>query len=925
MLPPMVERVFLGWDRPFLTRAADWLLERRDLLPRLLVVVPTTQAGRRLRESLAERAGALLAPRIRTPGSLLQTPHPELAADWMEQVAWVETLEAVTDWTAYQDLFPAPPDEGREWTGGLAQEMVKLRHALQENGLTLASAARVLAGTVEAGRWAALARLENLLEEKLRSWGLKSRSRQLAAGVLLPAEVSGIVLAGITEMPPLLERAWLAWNGPVTALVGAPAAEADAFSAIGRPLACWTERTLPWPDGPTGAVRLVADSRQQATEALRVISESQTPSNEVALGSADPDAGKELARAFTRGGWPAFHPAAVPLTTGLARWFKVWSGWLADPLLATLADLLALPETAGLVGRRRAAMAERLSRLRNDWMVIRPEHLRHRIATARFRSDHQQESAATVIQAAESLEQWRNEFLRGDFTGTLTRLLDALEPTGPDSAEQSTSIRTWLADAAPLMRQVQRSPGFWLNLMLAEIPAPTPQPPEGRVIDVLGWLELLFEPGQHLVLCGMNEGLVPARNTGDPWLGETAGKALGLPVNADRAARDAYLYQAMLEARRRDGRVDVICTKSGAGGESLLPSRLLLAANRAELPERVKFLFRGIEPPEAGLRWQADWQWQPRLAELPLRLNVTSLASYLACPFRYYLKFALAMQSPQPGRVEWNARDFGTVAHEILERWGRDPEARSLAMPEALHHWLSAELDRVVTEWFGQRLPLAVRVQAEALRQRLAWFARVQAATHAEGWETLEVERKFEMPVGNVVIVGKIDRIDRHREHGTLRVIDYKTGKVKGVEAEHRRKITATTMVPAHLGSDSPALHEREVDGKAVTWLWRNLQLPCYALALEALEGEVPLPCYFTLGATDAEVALHEWADFSRADLAAARTCTAWIVSRIAAGIFWPPAEKVPYDDFAALCAGRIMEEMFAPPQGRIADASGEC
>ena len=55
---------------------------------------------------------------------------------------------------------------------------------------------------------------------------------------------------------------------------------------------------------------------------------------------------------------------------------------------------------------------------------------------------------------------------------------------------------------------------------------------DGRVIDVQGWLELFYEPGKHLVLCGMNEGMVPARNAGDPWLGEAAGKQLGLIVNA---------------------------------------------------------------------------------------------------------------------------------------------------------------------------------------------------------------------------------------------------------------------------------------------------------------------------------------------------------------------------------------------------------
>ena len=912
MLAAMVQRVFLGWDRPFLTRAADWLLERREGLPRLLVVVPTAHGGRRLCEALAERAGALLVPKIVTPGSFLKTPDPAVATDWMERVAWLETLVQVEDWTVYQELLPEPPVVGEAWAGGLAKEMVRLRQALQENGLTLAAAAKLLARSVEAGRWAALSRLEYQMENKLRAWGLQSRSRVLANGVAMSGEVSGIVLAGVTEMPPLVERAWEAWAGPVTVLIGAPEHEARAFSSLGRPLACWAERTMPWPDGAGGSVRLVADSRQQAAEALRAVAAAQTASCEVALGSADAETGNELARVFTRHGWPAFQPAAVRVVSGLARWFRVWSGWLTDPKLAVMADLLALPETQLLVGGRRAELADHLSRLRDDWMAIRPDDLRHRLATTRFRSEARRESAREILTAAESLETWRSDFLHGNFTATMLRLLDVLGHSGPETREESAGMSAWLAQAAHLMSQVEYSAGFWIDLMLTAIAAPAPQPPEGRVIDVQGWLELFFEPGKHLVLCGMNEGMVPARNAGDPWLGEAAGKQLGLIVNTNRAARDAYLYQAMLEARRPDGRVDVICAKSGSGGESLLPSRILLATDRAELPQRVRFLFRGIEPPEAGLRWHADWQWQPRSAAAPQRIHVTSLTTYLACPFRFYLKHAVGMQSPEPDRVEWNARDFGTVAHAIMERWGHNPEARNLTKPEPLRTWLCAELDRIVAEWFGPRVPLAVRVQAEVLRQRLAWLAQVQAATRAAGWEIIAVESKIEIPVGSAVVVGKIDRIDRHRDHGTLRVIDYKTGKVRAVESEHRQKIIASTVVPAHLGNDSPAIHGGVVNGKPVDFLWRNLQLPLYAMAVRDRDGSVPTPCYFTMGATAADVAIHEWTDFSLVDLAAARACCEWIVSQITAGVFWPPAEKIRYDDFAVLAAGRTCEEMFS-------------
>jgi len=917
----MMTRMFLGWDRPFLNRSAEWLLEQRDALPCWLVIVPTSQSGRRLREAMAEQAGALLTPKFTTPGALMKTPSADIAADWIERVAWLETLESTEDWSAYQDLFPQAPDTEGEWAGGLAMEMVALRHALQENGLTLSAAARLLASSVEAGRWEALSRLENRMEQLLRHWGLKSRSRVLADGIPIPNEITGIVLAGITEMPPLVERALLAWDGPITALIGAPESEADEFSTTGNPLESWATRTMPWPAEPTGSVRLTADARQQASEALQAVSESQTPSDDVALGSADTEAGDELAHVFTRAGWLAFHPAAKPVISGLARWCKVWSSWLGDPKLAVMMDLLALPESAALIGKNRASLAEKLSHLRNEWMIIRPDDLRHRIANAEFRSEQQRNAAQSVLKATETLEQWRAMFLRGDFTKPMERLLAVLQQSNPESNDQAAEISNWLTAATPMIDRIQRSPAFWIDLMLTELPAPAPLPPDGRVIDVQGWLELFFEPGRHLVLCGMNEGKVPARNTGDPWLGEAAGKQLGLRVNSDRAARDAFLYQSMLEARRHDGRVDVICAKSGAGGESLLPSRLLLAAGQEDLPVRVKFLFRGIEPPEAGLRWHADWKWQPPAASAPTHLNTTSFSDYLACPFRFYLKHNIRMRSPEPNRIEWNARDFGNVAHEILERWGRDLNARDLDQTELLHAWFSSELDHVVAEWFGTRVPLAVRIQTEALRQRLLWLARVQAENRAQHWQVSEVELLFEIPTGNPIlpiIRGKIDRIDRHPDHGTLRVIDYKTGKVAGVDTAHRRRITAKTQLPAHLSNDSPAVYSGEEKGKAVEFRWINLQLPLYALSILRRDGVMPVPCYFTLGATETEVALHEWQDFSNEDLDAAKDCAEWVTNQIAAEVFWPPAEKVDYDDFAPLTAGRNLEEMFLPAKRAV-------
>jgi ATP-dependent helicase/nuclease subunit B len=942
MLAAMATRVFLGWERPFLGRAVDWLLERREQLPATLVVVPTAESGRRLREALAQAAGGLLSPTFVTPGSFLKIEEKiaGVAPDWLESVAWVETFEGVTDWSDFAALFPEPPDAGGEWAGGIAREMVRLRRSLQENGLTLASAARRLAESVEAERWQALGQLEERVERKIAQWGFQSRSRLLAAGLPEVGARESIVLAGVTELPPVVAKFLLGSAADVTALIAAPDSEAATFNALGCPLEDWNERHLPWPDGAAGSVRVVSDPRQQAIEAVRLLADGGSESAAVAVGAADPEVGAELARALTREGWSAFHPAATAVTSGLRSWLKVWSDWQEDATLAALGDLLTFPQTAGLVthsdrstgvspvmedrasrlstDESRAELARHLASLRARWLIVTTVDLERRILITPFRSDNDREAAEAVLAAARSLEEWRRRLQGEDFSATLVRLLDAIPDACAADAETATAMLEWLAQAAPLMARVKRRPGFWLELLVAAVSPPAALPPPDRVIDVQGWLELLYEPGRHLVLCGMNEGQVPGRTGGEPWLSESARNRLGLSGDTLRAARDAFLYHAMVAARQADGRVDVLCGKAGAGGETLLPSRLLLAADRAALPQRVIALFRELEPPDAGLRWQADWQWSPRQLAPPTRINVTSLRDYVACPFRYYLKHLAGMQNPETARMEWNARDFGNVAHEVLERWGADPEAREFEKTEALSEWFSAELDRIVATWFGKRVPMAVRIQAESLRQRLTWLARVQGCERASGWQVVDVERKVELPVGDAVLVAKIDRIDRHRDTGELRVIDYKTGRVNGVAEEHRKKIIASTVLPDHLGLDSPAVYSSDDKGKPASFRWINLQLPLYAFAQVRLGQSMPRPSYFTLGATVGDVGLHDWTGFTSHDMESAQRCAEWIANQIANRVFGPPAERVTYDDFHILAAGRTFAEAVMP----IAEAS---
>lgn len=303
------------------------------------------------------------------------------------------------------------------------------------------------------------------------------------------------------------------------------------------------------------------------------------------------------------------------------------------------------------------------------------------------------------------------------------------------------------------------------------------------------------------------------------------------------------------------------------------------------------------------MKWERDWRW--RVPEVPLkpRLSVTALKDYLACPLRFHLKHGIRMYAREPERVEWNARDFGNVVHIVLERWGLDEEARDLSKVEALEEWLHAELERVMEELHGEGPPLAVRIQADGARQRLSWFARLQACERARGWQVEAVEEKFEREVGGVVLVGKVDRIDRHPD-GRRRVLDYKTyDKIKDVEKDHRVGVTAATVLPAHLeGVDAVA--GTNAKGKPVRWI--NLQVPLYSAEF----GAVDAMGYIVLGASEGEVGLSLWEGFRDEDRDSALACAEWVIGKVKERAFWPPAERVKYDDFELLGSGRSLGEM---------------
>jgi len=909
--PANVRRHFLPWDRPLPAQAAAWLAREWSGtgpldLGAVLVIVPTRQAGRRLREALAEhaaaRGSAVLAPRVVLPEDLLAPAAGVTVATRLEaQLAWAEVLRTAGP-EDFRAVFPVdPPARNFAWAARLAAQMLRLQAALGENGLRLRDVVRRAGDSLpETERWTQLAELERRCDAALAAAGrreVQAARIELARAPASPGGIRRIVLLATPDPLPLAVGvlAELARTVPVDVVVFGPAGGAELFDEWGRPREeAWSRRPLELAEF-SSQVCLCADANEQATRVTDLAQDYGTPEGVLAVGVADAEVAPALENGLRGAGLAVFNPGGQPRRRdGLHTLLVALAALVREPAFDTAQALARCPDFMAWLAARTGgsfSVATMLAEL-DDL------HARHLPATMATALGHtaQRPAARTALEGAREL---REQLTGGEFpvnaSAALTALFGARRVAGDSAlAESAEAWMEVLRAAAAARRNFSRlTNAEWWELTLAQFGESLRfDARSAGAVDLLGWLELLWEDAPHLVVTGLNDGRVPETVSGDPFLPEALRSRLGLKTNEARFARDAYLLAALAACRKSTGRLDLLVGKASAAGDPLRPSRLLLACPDAELPRRVAALFRPVEAARPGLPWRRAWRLTPPVRPAPTRVSVTAFRDYLRCPFRFYLKHVLEMESVDPFKSELDALDFGTLCHAALEAMGREAALRDCTDAAVLREFLLAEVDRRARDRYGAELTLPLIVQLESARQRLARAAEVQAAQRAAGWVIAHVERKFELTLGAVTVSAKIDRVERHAGTGAARVIDYKTSdKAVLPLAAHVRS--------ARRDETAPAWARFTAGGREL--VWTDLQLPLY---LEALAGEFGVATgagYFNLPKAVGETALAPWEDYDAVWRTAARRCAEGVAAGVAAGTFWPPAEVAPRDEDDAL------------------------
>jgi ATP-dependent helicase/nuclease subunit B len=899
---PEPERIILDWAEPTAPAAVRWLRDQRPGgLANILVLVPTQQAGRRLRAAL----GPVTPPRILTPVRFLEPPGEDLASP-LEAVLALSTELATSRTTRLTSLFPqGVPARTFPERLALARNFRSLQTQLAEGGLTIAEAAGQLAFSADADRWSDLARLFAAAEATLTRSGRRDRETAriaLARRPLLPAGIDEVVVIAVADLPPVVAQALARLAVPVTILVPGPP-EPETFDPWGRPLpAAWIDRAPGWSDFDA-QVRLVPRPDHLDVN-LADVDE---------IGLLDREMLPALAEELATTGRALHDPTGLALTQHwLPRTIGAFAALIEEPAFDRSVDLvrngavrawLQIPDLEAALLQADAIAAKHF-----------PATLRaaRRWTTGPLR--------AALDQIAHVLTDLRNHPMEGT-QNLAEKLADAFAPQLTDD-EQSllTAAREAMTSTLEALQcTVALHPGLSaadrLHAFREAIgglqlyPARPPQ-----AVEASGWLELPWSETPRLLLAGMNLGKVPAPLGGDQILTEPARAALGLPGADARRARDAYFLARLLAQRGSErGAVTLLVGQLDAEGSPLQPSPLLFAGAGTSLPARVEFLFADPRPPRPDPAWTAGWPLDPPVVEMPRRISATDFERYLDCPFTFYLGRVVKMQTFAPAADELDAAQFGDLLHYALEHWAADDDASRSTDPAIITRALDAHVGAWAETNLGARLSLPLRVQIDSARSRLAAFANWQAEDFRTGWRIRAVETDFKAILGRPweldgwTISGRVDRLDENELDGRWRVVDYKTfDGADGPQKKHLRAFRTAdrTWPPAYARVPESA-----------DW-WINLQLPLYRqLLLESGRDADKVACgYFNLPKTISETRLQTWDTLDEVLQSSALACARGVLADLACRRFWPPNPRAAHADFA---------EFFPPDPARIVNPEG--
>ena len=352
-------------------------------------------------------------------------------------------------------------------------------------------------------------------------------------------------------------------------------------------------------------------------------------------------------------------------------------------------------------------------------------------------------------------------------------------------------------------------PAAWFRL-LERLLAPQSVPFNGeplKGLQVMGPLETRALDFRHLILLSANEGVFPRHSVSSSFIPPELRKGFGLPTYEFQDAVWAYYFYRMLQ---RAEKVWLIYDSRTEGIRSGEESRYIKQLRyHFRVPLRRQVALPELRSTQAGEPIEKTPETMRALHEHPL--SASALNSYLNCPAKFYYQFVCRLAEDDEVAESLDGRMLGNVYHETMQSLYLGGEALEPDFPvydRKAVAAIEAPLERLTPDYLegligdksrlrqkihflichemhifdvsGRNLVVAdviLRYVLQTLQKDL------ELARSHGGIRILGLERQMKWSFEGFDFIGYIDRMDS-LEEGVVRILDYKTGKVKDEDTD---------------------------------------------------------------------------------------------------------------------------------------------
>lgn len=307
-------------------------------------------------------------------------------------------------------------------------------------------------------------------------------------------------------------------------------------------------------------------------------------------------------------------------------------------------------------------------------------------------------------------------------------------------------------------------------------------------LQILGVLETRTIDFDHVLIAGVNEGVLPSQSGQSSWIPYDVKKEFGLPTQEDQDAIFTYhFYRLMYRAK------EVYLLYNGT-------------TDGIQVGERSRFIRQWAHERPALHQWQEYIQdavfispvsQTKSIPKTPSTLEkMYALAEYGFSPsalnlfvkdgYAFYKRYLLGLKDEDELEESFSYRTYGTLVHNCLEALYSPYVGKTLKESDAVDmiNNIDAVASKVVREISPHDISGKNVLAFAAIKRNIENMIAFEKQEIANGniITLLALEQKLETSLTisgikeTIKIKGTVDRVDSY--NGKIRVLDYKTGTV---------------------------------------------------------------------------------------------------------------------------------------------------